>query len=137
TLTPDLADEQPSKDRRAPGSLTLAMDEGEVRKAEAYAASRGTSLSRMVADFLRVAADDVVTISMPTAAARPVVYMLRHGGADQVASFLSKTRWDDLKRPVWCSISEPTPVSTRCLSRPARRTSLLLHSNLALSLPTS
>jgi len=100
TLTPDLADEQPSKDRRAPGSLTLAMDEGEVRKAEAYAASRGTSLSRMVADFLRVAADDVVTISMPTAAARPVVYMLRHGGADQVASFLSKTRWDDLERPM-------------------------------------
>jgi FkbM family methyltransferase len=90
----------PLQDGQATASLTLPMDDREVRMLEAYAASRGTSLSQLVADFLRVAANDVATVAMPSSAVRPVIYMLRQSGADQIAGFLSKGRWDDLERPM-------------------------------------
>lgn len=89
-------------------SLTIDLDQRELGVLEAYAASRGTSLRALVRDFLRVAAEDVVAISLPVSAGRPFVYMLRHRGADQVAGFLGNKRWDDLERPL-------PQVLTKCL----------------------
>ena len=56
--------------------LTLSVDEKVVSRAKRYAAKRGTSVSRIVEDYL-----DLVTVSPgPTAKDPPVLTMLRGAG---------------------------------------------------------
>ncbi|GAC1489633.1 MAG: hypothetical protein NVS2B11_15000 [Acetobacteraceae bacterium] len=73
---------------QAPATLQVQVDRTILSRAAAFAALKGTTVEAMLADYLLVAAEDVLSVALPGDAADPFLRMLRHGGRDTTVLYL-------------------------------------------------
>lgn len=86
--------------RRAVCTVGLAVDETVLMRAEAYAASRRTTVAALVEAHLRDLGDGLVTARLPEGANPATLRMLSCGGRDTTAQFLADGAWDEFEQPM-------------------------------------
>ena len=80
--------------------LAIEVDEDVFSRLRAFTCSRGLDLGTFVSEQLRAVAEDTVGVIMPASAARPLLFMSRHGGRDQAAAMLATAGWYGFERPM-------------------------------------
>ncbi|GAC1342131.1 MAG: hypothetical protein NVSMB18_15630 [Acetobacteraceae bacterium] len=84
---------------QAPATLQVQVDRTILSRAAAFAALKGTTVEAMLADYLLVAAEDVLSVALPGDAADPFLRMLRHGGRDTTVLYLG-AGWAGFEPPM-------------------------------------
>lgn len=80
--------------------IGLELDAAALARAEAFAASRGTTLGALVESHVRELGHGLTAAMLPDNACFTFLRMFRHGGRDTTATFLADGAWDEFEHPM-------------------------------------
>ncbi len=81
-------------------NLAFSIDEAALARAEAYAATKRTTIEELVTLYVQSVGDDIATIPLPQDAHGRFMRMLRHRGRDTTVLYVGQGGWDAFERPM-------------------------------------